>query len=268
MSMSQLKELMGGQSVGCGGVITSGRWTLDVEADFALSVAPEQHAELLIYRPLRNAKGAICVERGATLDVVHVVSEANQSALDITLAEGALCRVTEVVAAPSDVQITANLVGCGARYEQRGVFVLTDEEKGRVKVNVRHLVSDCTSSTLVKGVASGAARGSFEGMVYVAPDAQRTDAEQTSRNVVIGTAHIDTQPQLEIYADDVKCSHGATVGQMDAEAIYYMRQRGISLSEAKRLQIEGFVSDVVMHSTIERLVEPLQDILTAKFSQL
>ena len=155
MSMSQLKELMGGQSVGCGGVITSGRWTLDVEADFALSVAPEQHAELLIYRPLRNAKGAICVERGATLDVVHVVSEANQSALDITLAEGALCRVTEVVVAPSDVQITANLAGCGARYEQRGVFVLTDEEKGRVKVNVRHLVSDCTSSTLVKGVASG-----------------------------------------------------------------------------------------------------------------
>jgi Fe-S cluster assembly protein SufD len=88
-------------------------------------------------------------------------------------------------------------------------------------------------------------------MVYVAPDAQRTDAVQTSRNIEIGReAHIVAKPQLEIYADDVKCSHGATVGQLDGEAVLYMRQRGLSLEQAKRLQIEGFVGDVVSQAGI------------------
>jgi Fe-S cluster assembly protein SufD len=105
-------------------------------------------------------------------------------------------------------------------------------------------------------------------LVYVAPDAQRTDSVQSSRNVVIGNARIETLPQLEIYADDVKCSHGATVGQMDAEAILYMRQRGLSLADAKRLQIEGFVGDVVMHAAIDSLVEPLQELLVEKFNRL
>jgi Fe-S cluster assembly protein SufD len=120
----------------------------------------------------------------------------------------------------------------------------------------------------MRGVASGKARGSFKGLVYVAPDAQRTDSVQSSRNIVIGEAHIATEPQLEIYADDVKCSHGATVGQMDADAILYMRQRGLSLADAKRLQIEGFVSDVVLHSAIVGLVDALQEMLAEKFNNL
>ena len=128
--------------------------------------------------------------------------------------------------------------------------------------------ADCVSQTAVKGVASGRAHGSFSGLVYVAPDAQHTDSSQSSRNVVIGNARIETMPQLEIYADDVKCSHGATVGQMDAEAVMYMRQRGLSLADAKRLQIEGFLSDVVMHAAIDTLAEPLQGLLAEKFNSL
>ena len=91
---------------------------------------------------------------------------------------------------------------------------------------------------------------------------------QSSKNIVIGDAKISTEPQLEIYADDVKCSHGATVGQMDSDAILYMRQRGLSLADAKRLQIEGFVSDVVLHSAIESSVEALQEMLSEKFNSL
>ena len=106
-------------------------------------------------------------------------------------------------------------------------------------------------------------------MVYVAPDAQRTDARQQSRNILLSeTARITTQPQLEIYADDVKCSHGATVGQMDAEAILYMRQRGLSEAQARRLQIEGFVGDVVVRCGIEPLCGAILELASAKMEKL
>ena len=83
-------------------------------------------------------------------------------------------------------------------------------------------------------------------MVYVAQDAQRTEAYQQSRNLLMGDrARIVTSPRLEIYTDDVRCSHGATVGQMDDDAVYYMRQRGLSEAEARGLQLTGFVNDVV-----------------------
>ena len=101
----------------------------------------------------------------------------------------------------------------------------------------------------------------------MAEDAQRTDARQTSRNVEIGReAHIITKPQLEIYADDVKCSHGATVGQLDGEAIFYMRQRGLSEVQAKRMQIEGFLRDVVL--PLGEFGEALAEELTAKLETL
>ena len=111
--------------------------------------------------------------------------------------------------------------------------------------------------------------GEFCGMVYVAPDAQRTDARQQSRNILLSrTARITTQPQLEIYADDVKCSHGATVGQMDSEAVLYMRQRGLSEVQARRLQIEGFVGDVVRRCGVEPLCETMMEAVRAKMEKL
>ena len=141
------------------------------------------------------------------------------------------------------------------------------KEQVKVGVRVNHNVSDCNSFSLVKGVAGGEAVGEFEGMVYFATDAQRTDAVQTSRNIVIGdTARIQTKPQLEIYADDVKCSHGATVGQLDGEAVMYMRQRGLSEQQARRLQIEGFVNDIVLSAG--DMGEVLSEELTAKLERL
>ena len=138
-----------------------------------------------------------------------------------------------------------------------------------LKLHTAHRVSDCRSNSSVKGVAGGEAVGEFGGLVYVAPDAQRTDARQQSRNMLLSrTARITTQPQLEIYADDVKCSHGATVGQMDAEAIYYMRQRGLSEAAARRLQIEGFVGDIVRRSSFEPLHEAVMELVSEKMEKL
>jgi Fe-S cluster assembly protein SufD len=178
------------------------------------------------------------------------------------------CRITEIVTAAAVSRVEASLDGRGARFELGGAFILTDKEQGSVTVDVKHNTSECTSRTTFKGVASGEAIGRFSGLVYVAPDAQHTDSEQLSRNITLGAARIDALPQLEIYADDVRCSHGATVGQMDDEAVLYMRQRGLSLATAKRLQIEGFVSDVVLHSAMEDCREELMKMLDSKLEKL
>jgi Fe-S cluster assembly protein SufD len=240
------------------------------EAMPSLDVTIEAGAkcELVVVGGAESADLNIDVERGAELNIVHSVAERSVADIAVALAEGAVCRITEVVTAPSDVHVVASLVERNARFELDGAFVLTDEEKGSVAVDVNHMASDCSSRTSYKGVASGKAHGSFSGLVYVAPDAQRTDSQQSSRNITIGEAHIEALPQLEIYADDVKCSHGATVGQMDDEAVLYMRQRGLSLATAKRLQIEGFVSDVVLHSAMEDCRGELMNMLETKLEKL
>ena len=108
----------------------------------------------------------------------------------------------------------------------------------------------------------------FHGFVYVAQDAQRTDAQQQNRNIQLDNSHIVALPQLEIYADDVRCSHGSTVGYSDAEAIFYMRQRGISEADARRLQIEGFVQDVVSRCHMEPVCAFVHDAVADKLSKI
>ena len=101
----------------------------------------------------------------------------------------------------------------------------------------------------------------------MAQDAQRTDAQQTNRNIELGGGRIVSEPQLEIYADDVKCSHGSTVGQLDEQAIYYMRQRGISQSSAEKLLLEGFVGDVVAKCEVEALRDMLNEAVQTKLNE-
>ena len=250
------------------GRIGSGRWLVEELPLLDITIEAGAKCELVVVGGAKSADINIDVERGAELNIVHAVAERSVADIAVALAEGAMCRITEVVTSSSDVHVVASLMEPNARFELDGAFVLTGEEKGSVAVDVNHIASDCSSRTSYKGVASGKAHGSFSGLVYVAPDAQRTDSQQSSRNITIGEAHIETLPQLEIYADDVKCSHGATVGQMDADAILYMRQRGLSLVDAKRLQIEGFVADVVMHSAMEECREELMKMLETKLELL
>ena len=177
------------------------------------------------------------------------------------------CRVVSVSVAGSKADYTIDLDGTQATNHMRAAYIAGGEEHTSVSLRVNHNVSDCQSDSLVKGVAGGKAVGEFHGLVYVAQDAQRTDARQTNRNIEIGAdAKIITKPQLEIYADDVKCSHGATVGQLDGDAIMYMRQRGLSLEQARRMQIEGFVSDIVLHAG--EIGEILAEELTSKLERL
>lgn len=134
----------------------------------------------------------------------------------------------------------------GATVELGGVYLCKGEDRTNIDVNMRHSVGGSISNQLFKGIADGNARVRFGGKIVVAPDAQKTEAYQTNRNLQLSdTAVVETLPQLEIYADDVKCSHGATVGALNEDEQFYMRSRGITLSEARRLQMISFIAPVI-----------------------
>ena len=211
----------------------------------------------------------IVVGEDARLEITEVFLAEAFAEVAVKQSARSLCRLTAVQLTSANASYTIDLDGRDAENMLGGVFLAAGEEHCVLKLHTAHNVADCRSDSYVKGVAGGQAVGEFCGMVYVAPDAQRTDARQQSRNILLSrTARITTQPQLEIYADDVKCSHGATVGQMDAEAILYMRQRGLSEAQARRLQIEGFVGDVVTRCGIEPLCGAILERAAAKIETL
>jgi Fe-S cluster assembly protein SufD len=129
---------------------------------------------------------------------------------------------------------------------------------------IDHAKANGTSEEVYKGILDGRARGVFNGRVKVHPDAQKTDARQTNKNLLLSRdAEIDTKPELEIYADDVKCSHGATVGQLDEQTIYYLRSRGIGESQARDLLTYGFAKDI-----LDRIdLAPMREKLTRELLQ-
>ena len=133
-----------------------------------------------------------------------------------------------------------------ARCSLDGLFVANGRQHVDFHTNVEHAAPRCESNEYYKGIAGGRGRGVFNGRVHVHPDAQKTEAHQTNRNLLLSrNAEIDTKPQLEIHADDVKCSHGATIGQLDEQMLFYMRSRGIPESAARGMLTYGFARDVV-----------------------
>ena len=192
----------------------------------------------------------IIVGRGANVKIADIVENPQGTVIDhryTSQAEDSTTRALfgDVSCGVSRTNIVTLLNGAHAEAVCDGVYVATHGTRD-VCLDVQHLTGECQSSELIKGIASERGRGSFAGRIYVAQDSQKTDASLLNRNIVLGTeAKIYTKPTLEIYADDVKCSHGATVGQLDPEAVYYMRQRGLSKQAAERLQLLGFAAEVV-----------------------
>ena len=145
-----------------------------------------------------------------------------------------------------DVKLDVRLSGEGAEANVYGAYVCGGEEKVKIAVDMYHDVPHCNSRQLFKGIAGGVSKVDFYGKIIVAQDAQRTEAYQENHNILLTDgAKVDTKPQLEIYADDVKCSHGATIGRLNEEEQFYMRSRGISLEDAKVLQMISFIAPVL-----------------------
>ena len=145
-----------------------------------------------------------------------------------------------------DLKLDVRLAGEGAEANIYGAYVCGGEEKVNISVDMHHDFPHCNSRQLFKGIAGGTSRVDFFGKIIVAQDAQRTEAYQENHNILLSDgAKVDTKPQLEIYADDVKCSHGATIGRLNEEEQFYMRSRGITLEDAKVLQMISFIAPVL-----------------------
>jgi len=155
------------------------------------------------------------------------------------------------------------LAGEGGECLINGLFMSNGRQHMDNYMKVEHASPHCESRQVYKGILDGASHGVFHGRIIVHKDAQKTDAKQTNMNLLLSEdAQIDTKPQLEIYADDVKCTHGATVGQIDDEAIFYLRSRGIPEASARALLLYAFAGDMLQRMKIEPVRRHLEQLVT------
>ena len=186
---------------------------------------------------------------------VHQERDSNVLLNGITLHNGTTRNTTEVT-----------LDGPGANINLCGMAIADRNEQVDNNTFIDHKATDCKSNELFKYVLDDQAIGAFAGKVLVREGSQRTDSQQTNRNICASReARMYTQPQLEIYADDVKCSHGATVGQLDENAVFYMQQRGISLKEARMLLMFAFVNEVIDTISLDVLKDRLHLLVEKRF---
>jgi len=167
-------------------------------------------------------------------------------------------------AALSRTNIYTTLAGPGAHATLYGLYLAEGRQHVDHQTRIEHAAPDCTSWEVYKGILDGHGHGVFNGKVYVHPEAQKTDGKQTNKNLLLSeTAKVDTKPQLEIFADDVKCTHGATVGSLDAVPLFYCRSRGIPEAEARTLLTYAFAADVLEEIRSRPVVDHLEELMRA-----
>lgn len=161
-------------------------------------------------------------------------------------------------------EVSALLGGEHIECTLNGLYLADGDRLVDNHTAIDHAMPNCNSHEIYKGILDGRSRGVFNGKIYVREDAQKTDAKQTNRTLLLSDeAQILTKPQLEIFADDVKCTHGATVGQLDAGQLFYLRSRGLPISEARALLIYAFAGDIVNRIKVPAVREALDAVLLA-----
>jgi Fe-S cluster assembly protein SufD len=211
---------------------------------------------------------------GAVLDQVRIQEE-SRKAHHVGTQQASLegdsrlrSRVVSLGGATSRLDLGVELGGRGAHAELDGLYLADASQRTDHFLTVRHAQPDATSSQLYRGILDGAARAVFTGRIVVEPDAQRTDARQSNRNLLLSErAHVHSNPQLEIFADDVRCTHGSTVGRLDEEAIFYLRSRGIPRSAAESLLTYAFAGDLVGRIPVPEIRERLESILLERLPE-
>ena len=171
-------------------------------------------------------------------------------------------------ASVSRVDLNARLLGPGANSDMLGLYFGDGSQHFDFNTSQDHLVPSTASDLLYKGALDGSSRAIFRGIIRVHPGAQKTDAYQTNRNLLLSpNARADSLPNLEIEADDVKCSHGATVGELDAEAKFYLMSRGLDRIQAERLVVLGFLAEVLARLPLGGVVEKVTRVIEEKLAQ-
>jgi Fe-S cluster assembly protein SufD len=173
--------------------------------------------------------------------------------------------VVSLGATTTRVDLNARLLGPGANSDMLGLYFGDGDQHFDHNTSQDHVAPNARSDLLYKGALAGRARSVFRGIIRVHPGAQRTDAYQTNRNLLLSKeARADSLPNLEIQADDVKCSHAATVGQLDDEMLFYLLSRGISREQAERLVVLGFLGEVLRRLPMGGVVEKAMKVITSK----
>ena len=217
---------------------------------------------------LTNAVTEIHVGENSHFDIIRVQNEHNNA-----------CKITHTFihqernshTSSNNITLHGGLVrnstyhylgGEGAVCNSFGLYLTDKWQHVDNYVNVEHAYPNCTSNQLFKGVLDEMSTGAFNGRIFVAPDAQGTLAYQKNNNILLtDDAKMDTKPQLEIYANDVKCSHGATVGQLDNNALFYMQSRGIDKRQARLMLMFGFAHEVIQNINVEALRERMDNLV-------
>ncbi|MGM9738339.1 MAG: SufD family Fe-S cluster assembly protein [Candidatus Cryptobacteroides sp.] len=242
---------------------------LDSEILSRLDPSPGVDAGHYVERPVPHNGDTLEISEGQMFTETYIISPdslADGLPFSNIVAEAGSRAEIVILVLPGvsvDVNVAVDIIGRGAEIRVSGLYVCGGEDKVSIRTDIRHRVPECVSYQLFNGIAAGSSKADFFGRIVVAPDAQKTEAYQTNHNLVVSeNARAETRPQLEIYADDVKCSHGATVGQLNEDEQFYMRSRGIPEKEARVLQMISFIAPVLsgitdagLHETLSAKVE-------------
>lgn len=237
-----------------------------LESGVQLTLLEDFFGENLPY--FNNIVNEVFIGQEAVLNHYKRVSE-SESAIHIAFngvtvrqngCYNAFCAQSECQLARNETIVLLQQENASAHIN--GAYRLHQKGRSDITTNVRHLAEKTTSNQLVKGVLDGCSKGVFQGQIYIEPHAQKTEGYQLHRALLLSdNAEVGCKPELEIFADDVKCSHGAASGDLDKEQLFYMQTRGISLEDAKQILIEAYLNEVLLTVTDESIRNWLADIL-------
>jgi Fe-S cluster assembly protein SufD len=236
-------------------------------ADGASAVMAEWHQSSVgLSAPLMG----IIVGDKARLDYAKVQQESSASAhlaaTGLKLGEGSVFEGFQISAGGQLARLETHIVlsGENADCTLSAIYLGRDKQHHDITTNMNHAKGHCLSNQIIRGVLDDSARGVFQGKVHVAPDAQKTDGQQMSRALLLSRkAEADAKPELEIYADDVLCAHGATVGELDDTQLFYLTSRGIDRKTARSMLIAAFLDDAIDSITHPALADMLRPVTTA-----
>jgi Fe-S cluster assembly protein SufD len=254
-------------------IVTHPRNLVVVEREARVSIV-ETYASLNPTPYWTNTVTEVVVEDGARVDY-HRIQRESGSAYHVGATHTHQGRDSTVNlhavafgAALARHDIGAVMAGPGGTLILNGLYLLAGKQHADHHTTIDHAADHCESHEYFNGVLDGKSRGVFTGRIIVRPGAQKTDSKQTNNNLLLSTdAHADSQPQLEIYADDVKCTHGSTVGPLDPRALFYLRSRGVSEREARRLLTYGFGAEILGRMEIAPLRAQLDRIVRDRLAE-
>jgi len=234
----------------------------------------EQYVSLEENIYFTNAITEIVVGENANLSHLKIQEE-SRSAFHISRTEVNQGRNSsyESVSISLGAEISRDEISCrfdaeGGECTLNGLYLIDSSQLHDTHTMIDHAKPYCNSHEHFKGILDGKSRGVFNGKVMVRPNAQKTNAFQENNNIILSSeALVNTKPQLEIFADDVKCSHGATIGQIDDESMFYLKSRGIGEETARTILIHAFASDVVKSIKVETVKNYLEEILDKRFNK-